>query len=237
NRDGSDDNNSWNCGVEGPTDDPKVLELREKQKRNFFATLLLSQGLPMLLAGDELGHTQLGNNNAYCQDNEMSWIDWSGVHHRNGGRNALLEFVRELVALRRAHPVFRRPRFFRGVTMDDSPLKDITWFSPKGTEMSYEDWTDGSKRCFGALLGGDTGDRFISLQGYPEIDETFFLLFNGHEDGVEFMLPQALKVTRWVRIVDTAAGAQALERVSVAPGSPFSAAGRSFTLFQGDESW
>ncbi|MBV8372756.1 MAG: glycogen debranching protein GlgX, partial [Candidatus Eremiobacteraeota bacterium] len=172
NRDGADENYSWNCGAEGPTNDSGILALRERQKRNFLATLLLSQGLPMLLAGDELGHTQLGNNNAYCQDNEIGWLDRGNLLDASGD---LFEFVRTLIALRRAHPVFRRPRFFRGVTSDGSALKDITWFTPDGREMSQDDWYDTSRRCIGALLGGDTGDRFISLQGYRELDDSFLL--------------------------------------------------------------
>ncbi|HTU83454.1 MAG TPA: glycogen debranching protein GlgX, partial [Candidatus Acidoferrales bacterium] len=239
NRDGSDDNRGWNCGVEGPTDDPAVIALREKQKRNFLATLLLSEGLPMLLAGDELGRTQHGNNNAYCQDNEIGWIDWSGVHHAapTGSREReLFEFVRGLIELRRSHPVFRRPRFFRGVSVDQAPLKDITWFAPAGVEMTHDDWSDASKRCFGALLGGDTGDRFISLQGYPEYDETFFLLFNGYAHATDFTLPRAHGVGRWVKLVDTAAGASALEPSSYEPGSAFAAADRSFVLFVAGES-
>jgi glycogen operon protein len=232
NRDGADENYSWNCGAEGPTDDAGIRALREKQKRNFLATLLLSQGLPMLLAGDELGHTQLGNNNAYCQDNEIGWLDRGNLLHSH---TTLTEFVRTLIALRRAHPVFRRPRFFRGVSSSGSALKDITWFAADAREMTHDDWSDASRRCFGAMLGGDTGDRFISLQGYPEIDDSFFIVINGHDAPVEFMLPATAKVRSWDALIDTAAPNGIPNNVAIAPGSPFHAADRSFALFMGSE--
>jgi glycogen operon protein len=233
NRDGSDENYSWNCGVEGPTDDPHVLELRERQKRNFFATLLLSQGLPMLLAGDELGHTQFGNNNAYCQDNEIGWLDRGNLLD---SQTNLVEFVRLLIAIRRSHPVFRRPRFFRGVTTDESRLKDITWFSPGAREMTHDDWSDPARRCFGALLGGDTGDRFISLHGYPELDDSFLIVVNGHDVPVEFALPPTANVYTWIALIDTAIATGAPANVSHAPGSTFVMTDRSFALFVGRES-
>jgi isoamylase len=224
NRDGTDENWSWNCGVEGPTEDAHVRALREKQKRNFFATLLLSQGMPMLLAGDELGHTQHGNNNCYCQDNELSWIDW-----RN---ESLVEFVRKLIAIRRAHPVFRRPRFFRGAPTVESPLKDISWFAPDGREMTHADWEDASRRCFGALLGGDPGDRFISLQGYPEIDDSFLLLLNGHDVSVDFVLPEAAGGGGWSLLVDTSTSTPAMHG-PLPPAATFRISDRSFALFVG----
>ncbi|MEO6834611.1 MAG: glycogen debranching enzyme GlgX, partial [Candidatus Tumulicola sp.] len=233
NRDGADENYSWNCGAEGATDDPSILALRERQKRNFFAMLLLSQGLPMLLAGDELGHTQVGNNNAYCQDNEIAWLDRSNLLDQNTN---LFEFVRLLLTIRREHPVFRRPRFFRGVTTGDSPLKDITWFSPDAREMSHDDWNDTSRRCFGALLGGDTADRFISLQGYREIDDSFLIVVNGHDFPFEFTLPSTAAAQQWIGLIDTARWNGSPTNVAATPGTPFQMADRSFALFVGSES-
>ncbi len=221
---------SWNCGTEGPTGDEHIAAMRERQKRNFFATLLLSQGVPMLVAGDELGRTQLGNNNAYCQDNEIGWLDRGNLLDRSGD---LFEFVRTLIDIRRRHPVFRRPRFFRGVTTGDSPLKDITWFASDGREMTPDDWNDSSRRCFGALLGGDTGDRFISLQGYRELDDSFFTIVNGHDAPVEFTLPSTPEAPQWIELFDTARWAGSPSNAEFAPGTPFHVADRSLVLFVG----
>jgi isoamylase len=233
NRDGSDENYSWNCGVEGPTSDPNVLALRARQKRNFLATLLLSQGLPMLLAGDELGHSQGGNNNAYCQDNEIGWIERGNLLEDGAG---LVEFVRTLLRIRRSHPVFRRPRFFRGVSSEGSPLKDITWFSPDGREMTHEDWNDPFRRCFGAMLGGDTGDRFVSLQGYPELDDSFLIVLNGHDHSVEFTLPSMSGMRQWIASIDTAIDGGIAPPRRLAAGDRFEMADRSFALFVGSQS-
>jgi glycogen operon protein len=230
NRDGADENYSWNCGVEGPTGDEGVAELRRRQKRNFFAMLLLSQGLPMLLAGDELGHSQHGNNNAYCQDNEVSWIERGKAGDSDAG---LLEFVRLLIEIRRSHPVFRRPRFFRGVTTGDSPIKDIQWFASDAREMSEHDWNDSSRRCFGALLGGDVGDRFVSLQGYREVDDSFLIVINGHEFPVSFTLPSTAAAAHWTELVDTAHWDGKSREVRREPGSQFEIADRAFALFVG----
>ncbi|MBV8117844.1 MAG: glycogen debranching protein GlgX [Candidatus Eremiobacteraeota bacterium] len=228
NRDGADENYSWNCGAEGPTNDSGILALRERQKRNFLATLLLSQGLPMLLAGDELGHTQLGNNNAYCQDNEIGWLDRGNLLDASGD---LFEFVRTLIALRRAHPVFRRPRFFRGVSSDGSALKDITWFTPDGREMTQDDWYDTSRRCIGALLGGDTGDRFISLQGYRELDDSFLLVINGRDAPVEFTLPPAPADARWKALIDTMDWTPPPDAAPLKSGALVRVADRSLVLY------
>ena len=246
NGDGAPENYSWNCGAEGATHDPQVLALRAKQQRNFLATLLLSQGTPMLLAGDELQRTQRGNNNAYCQDNETSWIDWSAFNpalafdfarsanfdRHDATGSELIEFVRKLIALRRTHPVFRRPRFFRGVEAEPSPLKDITWYAPDGREMTHDDWHNGELRCFGALLGGDVGDRFISLQGYPELDDSFLMILNAHPTAVEFVLPLATSVRRWTHLLDTARPG-VTPMLPVAAGSRLTVADRSFSLFAG----
>jgi isoamylase len=231
-RDGHDENLSWNGGAEGPTDNLDILALREKQKRNFFATLLLSQGLPMLVAGDELGHTQFGNNNAYCQDNDISWIDWSAL---DGTAPDNIEFVRGLIALRLKHPVFRRPRFFRGEAPQGWSLKDIAWFVPEGREMNDDDWRDGARRCFGALFSGETGDRFISLQGFPEVDDSFFLLLNAHGHDVDFTLPQAATIREWSLLIDTALPQFPARSLRGEPGSNFTMASHSFALFQGLE--
>jgi isoamylase len=199
NRDGVSENYSWNCGAEGPTDDPKIRNLRAQQRRNFMATLLLSQGLPMLLAGDELGNSQRGNNNAYCQDNPVGWVDWT-----NGDPEGdLLAFARSLIALRRAHPVFRRPRFFHGRPMPRMQIKDITWLRPDGNEMTGDDWYNGSLRSLGLLLGGDPGDEFISLLGYPERDDSFLLLLNAHDAIVPWILPHADTRGMWEKLIET----------------------------------
>ncbi|HEV3155240.1 MAG TPA: glycogen debranching protein GlgX [Candidatus Baltobacteraceae bacterium] len=212
NRDGMDQNFSWNCGVEGPTDDPAVCNLRAQQKRNLLATLLLSQGTPMLLAGDELAHTQFGNNNAYCQDNEVGWISWTSVERHDFD---LIDFVRRLIAIRHAHPVFRRTRFFHGTVTPEEGLKDITWIAPDGSEMQGDAWHDPARRCLGAMLGGDTGDRFVSLSGYPEYDDTFLILMNAYDRDVSFTLPAPGRFTQWELVLETA------RPVSLAPGVRF----------------
>ena len=149
NRDGTNDNHSWNHGVEGPTDDPTVNEFRERRQRTMMATLLLSQGVPMLRHGDEIGHTQQGNNNAYCQDNEISWLDWEHADDQ------FLTFCAELVAFRSRHPVFRRRRFFEGRPIFGSDLSDIGWFRPDGAEMTPDDWNTGFAKSLGVFLNGD----------------------------------------------------------------------------------
>lgn len=199
NRDGHDANFSWNCGVEGPTADRSIRDLRAQQKRNMLATLLLSQGLPMLLAGDELSNTQYGNNNAYCQDNEIGWLNWND----DQDDPELIDFVRDLIALRRAHPVFRRPRYFKGNASSPGGLKDISWIDASGREMVDGDWHDPTRRCLGALFGGDTGDRFVSLRGYPEYDDTFLLIMNAHERDVPFTLPSLHAFHGWRLAIDT----------------------------------
>jgi isoamylase len=197
NQDGDNNSQSWNCGAEGPTDDPKIGILRRKQRRNFLTTLFLSQGVPMLLGGDEFGRTQNGNNNAYCQDNEISWFNWE----RNEEQNRQLEFTKRLIQLRRTHPVFRRPKFFRGRRIRGSEIKDVMWFNPGGNEMNEEEWASPFVRCLGMLLSGDTGDIFDS-KGEPVRDDTFLLLINAHYDGVPFMLPGEEHL-EWELILDT----------------------------------
>ena len=197
NRDGDSHNNSWNCGVEGPTDDPAINTLRARQRRNFLATLFLSQGVPMLTAGDEFGRTQNGNNNAYCQDNKLSWLCWK----RDAASQRLLDFTARLIRLRRSHPIFRRPKFFQGRKIRGSEIKDIMWFSPQGREMTDEEWRFDYVRCLGMLLSGDTMD-VRDAHGEPIRDETFLLLLNAHYEPLDFTLPGREDV-HWELILDT----------------------------------
>ncbi|HLH68766.1 MAG TPA: glycogen debranching protein GlgX [Candidatus Dormibacteraeota bacterium] len=197
NRDGENDNRSWNCGVEGPTDDPAVRALRDRQKRNFLATLLLSQGVPMILAGDEMGRTQRGNNNAYCQDNEISWLDWE---HRD---EQLLEFTARLIRLRREHPVFRRRRWFLGRPIHGEGMTDIAWFKPDGNPMTDRDWNDGFARSLAVFLNGEE-IASPDPRGRRLRDDSFFILFNAHDQPLRFVLPRGPYGRRWMRILDTA---------------------------------
>jgi isoamylase len=192
NRDGSDDNRSWNCGVEGETDDAEVNELRDRQTRNVLATLLLSQGTPMLLAGDELRRTQRGNNNAYCQDNELSWLDWD-VDERGQG---LLEFTKRLLRLRAEHPVFRRSAFLTGEARQGSGAPDVWWFRPDGRRMTQADWSRGDAFTLGAFLNGGEIPT-LAADGEPIADESFIVLFNAWRDPVTFVLPPTRFGRRW----------------------------------------
>ncbi|MER8033099.1 glycogen debranching protein GlgX [Streptomyces bauhiniae] len=201
NRDGESDNRSWNCGVEGDTDDPAVLELRARQQRNLLATLLLSQGIPMLGHGDELGRTQGGNNNAYCQDNEVSWIDWDLTEEQR----ALADFTRRLIGLRAEHPVLRRRRFFRGetATKRKQPLPDLIWLRPDAREMTDQDWRRGDAHSVGVFLNGDAiAER--DAYGGRVVDDSFLLLLNGFWEPVDFRLPAASYGERWTTLIDTA---------------------------------
>jgi glycogen operon protein len=207
NRDGESHNRSWNCGVEGPTADPEVRALRQRQKRNLLATLFFSQGLPMLVAGDETGRTQRGNNNAYCQDNEIGWVDWNP--DEDGRR--LLAFVQRLSALRRRHPLFRRRTFFAGrpVRVEaGGELKDIAWLNPEGREMSDEEWNNGFARCLGVYLSGH-GLAERDERGQPILDDDLVLLLNAHHEAVPFAMPggpaseAAAAAERWEAVLDT----------------------------------
>ena len=200
NRDGTDDNRSWNSGAEGPTTDPEVLETRERRRRALMTTLLVSQGVPMLRHGDEIGHTQQGNNNAYCQDNEISWLDWEHAD------TEFFDFCAEVIAFRRRHPVFRRRRFFEGRPIAGTRLadSDIGWFRPDGREMSPEDWDTGFAKSLGVFLNGDAPpdpDR----RGRLLTDDTFLLLFNAHHGDVTFVLPSRALGKLWVTDIDSAA--------------------------------
>ena len=197
NSDGDNNNQSWNCGVEGPTDDPEINKLRERQRRNFLTTLFVSQGVAMLNGGDEWGRSQNGNNNAYCQDNEISWFNWERdeKHYRS------LEFTRKLIQLRKDHPVFRRPKFFQGRRIRGSEIRDVMWFNAGGSEMSEKEWTSPFVRCLGMLLSGDTID-VLNFEGEPIRDETFLLLINAHYEPVPFVLPGQEHI-EWQLILDT----------------------------------
>jgi glycogen operon protein len=197
NRDGEEHNRSWNCGVEGPTDDPAIRRLRERQKRNLIATMLLSQGVPMLLAGDEMGRTQQGNNNAYCQDNPLSWVDWN----LDDDARALLAFTREAVRLSR-RPVFRRRGFLQGRDIRGEGVKDITWLGPEGGEMSDDTWGLSYARCLGMLLAGDAIlER--DARGRAIVDDDFLVLLNAHHEPIDFVLPRGRDPAGWEVALDT----------------------------------
>jgi isoamylase len=198
NRDGADDNHSWNCGVEGPTDDPKIIELRERKKRNFLATLLLSEGVPMLLAGDELGHTQNGNNNAYCQDNEITWLNWE----LDDRQEQLLRFTRRVLDFFHEEPVFHRRRFFYGTAPEAGENPDIVWLSPGGSPMKAEDWQAGFSRCIGVVLSGRSID--MDQHGEDIHGNTILLLFNAdHDLAIDFKLPGMQEGVKWYLVFDT----------------------------------
>ena len=199
NRDGNNDNRSWNCGVEGPTDDPNIQALRAKQKRNLMATLLLSQGVPMLYAGDAMGHTQNGNNNAYCQDNEISWLNWD---LRPEDRD-FLAFDQRMINLRKRHPVFRRRHFFQGRPIKGANVKDVLWLNPSGNEMSEDEWHDPSVHGLGMFLSGQ-GLEETDERGRKLSDTDFLLLLNSHHEEVAFTLPAIRKGSRWIAWMDTA---------------------------------
>ncbi|HXL26544.1 MAG TPA: glycogen debranching enzyme GlgX, partial [Chthoniobacterales bacterium] len=211
NQDGDNNNNSWNCGTEGPTDDQEVKNLRERQKRNFLATLFLSQGVPMITGGDEFGRTQQGNNNAYCQDNEISWFNWDWTPEQE----ALFEFTRELAEFRRSHSVFRRPKYFAGKRIRGSDVKDMTWLSPNGAEMKESDWTNGFSKCLGMLVSGSTRD-VRDREGEPIHDDTYLLLMNAHFEPLTFILPGREEI-RWQTVIDTTVPTGFLEQIEITP--------------------
>ncbi len=226
NHDGDNNNHSWNHGAEGPTDDPEINQLRLQQRRNFLVTLLLSQGVPMLTAGDEFARTQQGNNNAYCQDNEISWLHWD----LGDEQKALLDFTRRLIQLRHDHPVFRRPKFFQGRRIRGSDIRDVMWFAPGGAEMNDDEWNSPHVRCLGMLLSGDTID-VQTFEGEPIRDRTFLLLVNAHHEPITFILP-GQKSVRWSLLLDTASAQgfcdQPQEHVS---GDEVEIQGRATMLF------
>ena len=227
NRDGTDNNNSWNCGVEGATEDAHINRLRDQQKRNLLTTLLLAQGTPMLTAGDEFGRSQRGNNNAYCQDNEIGWVNWE---ERRPEDLVLTEFTRQLIALRSAHGVFRRSKFLRGEPVQDSGVKDVTWLAPAGNEMSQVDWDLPFNRCFGMLLWGADNDARASDD---DRWEGFLLLMNAHDGQIDFRLPKPFQESRWRGLFDTARpeGGETVTAVRQG-GETYALAGRSCALLR-----
>ncbi|MCS6787233.1 MAG: glycogen debranching protein GlgX [Thiobacillaceae bacterium] len=226
NRDGENHNLSWNCGVEGPTDDPQINALRARQKRNLMATLWLSQGVPMLRAGDELSHTQLGNNNAYCQDNALSWLDWD----LDPQERDFLAFVQGLARLRQSHPIFRRRGFFQGRPVRGEGVKDIAWLNPDGREMSEEEWQQHFARCLGVYLSGAELDE-VDARGRPVHDDDFLLLINAHHETIPFRLPGYARADDWRLLVDTSHPQGFVAASHHPPGTHYPLEGRSLVLF------
>ncbi|MFO1206642.1 MAG: glycogen debranching protein GlgX [Burkholderiales bacterium] len=225
NRDGADNNLSWNCGAEGPTDDAKILALRARQQRNLLTTLVLSQGVPMLVAGDEMGRTQQGNNNAYCQDSPISWLDWT----QSEANRELLSFVTRVIAVRREHPVFRRHTFFQNGPLPDG-VRNVLWFGPDGLEMSDQEWHQGFARCLGMYLAGDAIGE-VDPRGTLLIDDNFLLLINAHHEEIPFVLPGFQSNVRWQVAIDTADAAPSPDvRRYYAQGDTFPLQGRSLAL-------
>ncbi|HZR23185.1 MAG TPA: glycogen debranching protein GlgX [Vicinamibacterales bacterium] len=225
NRDGENNNLSWNCGVEGPTDDPEIKALRERQKRNFLATMMLSQGVPMLSHGDELGRTQQGNNNAYCQDNEISWIDWN----LDEEKRSLLNFTSKLIHLRHTQPVLRRRKYFQGRSIRGGDVSDVAWLAPDGHEMTDEAWNADFVRSLGMLLNGSAIDE-VDERGQPIIGDTILVLLNAHSDKVPFTLPPLESSQQWRRVFDTceAHGPDRIYR----PQGRYPLEGRSVAVFR-----
>jgi glycogen operon protein len=224
NKDGAQDNRSWNCGAEGPTDDENIIRLRNRQKRNFLATLMLSQGVPMLLAGDEMGHTQQGNNNAYCQDNEISWLDWDNADQE------LIEFTSQLIRLRRKHPVFSRKHWFKEKPIRRAGLNDIAWFQPDGSEMTDEHWQADFAKSLGVFLYGD-GLHTVDEDNNPISDDSFYLIFNAHSGPIDFKLPVEKYGRQWKKVWDSC-NPSADNRTDYAPGETIRAGDRSIILLR-----
>jgi glycogen operon protein len=227
NNDGESHNRSWNCGVEGDTDDPEILALRAQQRRNFIASLMLSQGVPMLLHGDELGRTQGGNNNGYCQDDEITWINWEDVDE------GLLEFTKLVTKLRNDHPTFRRRRFFHGRPVrreEGDPVQDIAWLTAAGEVMDDDDWDVGFAKSLGMYLNGH-GIRETDERGEDVVDDCFYLVFNAHHDPIDFTLPSDDYAEGWTVVVDTAELGE-VEPVEVKAGETLTVAGRATVVLQ-----
>ena len=236
NRDGANDNHSWNHGVEGPTEDARIIEVRERQKRNFMATLLLSHGVPMICGGDEIGRTQGGNNNGYCQDNDISWYDWNFDQFDK----QMLEFTRMLIELRKEHPNLRRQKFFQGrridprkgmdVELEGRHFHDITWLRPDGEEMTEEEWSLGWVRCFALQLSGKTLDHVNAL-GQRVEDETYLIMFNPHWQSIDFYLPKTQGEQRWKLLFDTRVSHAADSDLALDAGTPYELIERSLAVF------
>ncbi len=224
NKDGASDNRSWNCGAEGPTEDEGINFLRSRQKRNFLATLLLSQGVPMLLAGDELGNTQQGNNNAYCQDNEISWIDWSKADQD------LVQSTRDLILLRKTHSAFSRKDWFKGKPVRTKGLNDIAWFKVDGMEMTEDDWKGGFAKSLAIFLYGD-GLHSVDENNKPVVDDSFYMIFNAHFGPLDFKLPPDTHGKQWKKVWDTSIPALQ-QKTTFKPGETVKVNDRSFVLLQ-----
>jgi len=227
NRDGHNDNRSWNCGIEGPTDDSEIRTLRARQRRNLMATLLLSQGVPMVLGGDELSHTQGGNNNPYCQDKEMFWLDW----HLDEEQERFLEFTAQMIALRRRHAVFSRRRFLQADAMTADGLKEIIWLTPQGSEMTETEWNQHFARCLGVYLAGAAMER-RDRHGRPVKDNNFLLLLNAHHEMIPFTLPDFLTERAWWSVLDTASMDRPFVQNRIEPGAEYPLQGRSLALLR-----
>ena len=224
NKDGESHNRSWNCGEEGPTDKKDILELRQRQKRNFLSTLFLSQGVPMLVAGDEMSRTQQGNNNAYCQDNEISWVDWKRAD------NDLIDFTRKLIDLRKSHPAFCRRKWFQGQPIKGVGVEDIAWFLPDASEMTEEHWNNSVAKSLGVYLNGK-GIHTVNRKGQPVVDDSFYVIFNAHYEPLEYALPSEKYGKDWKKILDTFAG-DVGEGQSFKPGDRLTVEGRSIVVLQ-----
>jgi glycogen operon protein len=240
NQDGANDNHSWNSGVEGPTDDPDINDLRERQKRNFLMTLLFSQGVPMIGGGDEIGRTQGGNNNAYCQDDEISWYNW----RLDDAKRALLDFTRRLIEMRRAHPNLRRRKFFQDRPIDPAHkqdrdigggrhAKDVAWYRPDGEEMTNDEWNAGWVRCLGLQLSGKTLDE-VNQFGQPITDDTFLFMLNPHHESIKFYMPKNDVVKEWELVMDSRSP-ETFISARVAPGQAYELISYSATLMRAVE--
>jgi glycogen operon protein len=222
NNDGESHNRSWNCGVEGPTDDKEVLKLRQRQKRNFISTLFLSQGVPMLVAGDEMSRTQNGNNNAYCQDNEISWVNWESADQE------LIDFTREIIAMRKNHPAFCRRKWFQGQPIKGHGVEDIAWFLPDGSEMTEEHWNTSYAKSLAVYLNG-RGIHTLSAKGEQIIDDSFYVIFNAHHEPLDYYIPSDKYGKHWKKILDTFDG-KINGGKSYKPGDHLKVEGRSIIV-------
>ena len=224
NQDGESHNRSWNCGAEGPTDKNEVLTLRKQQKRNLLSTLFLSQGIPMIVAGDEISRTQQGNNNAYCQDNEISWINWAEADKE------LLEFTQKLISLRKSHPTFCRRKWFQGQPIKGIGVEDIAWFLPDGSEMTDEHWNTSFAKSLAVYLNGK-GIHTLSRKGEPIVDDSFYVIFNAHHEPLEYALPLAKYGKQWKTVIDTTEGVVSGDK-TYKPGDRVKVEARSIILLQ-----
>jgi glycogen operon protein len=225
NNDGESHNRSWNCGFEGDVDVPAITLLRNQQMRNFLTTLFLSQGVPMIVAGDELGRTQRGNNNAYCQDNEISWVDWESADHD------LLTFSKKIIHFCRRHPVFNRRKWFKGQPYKGVGVEDIAWFRPDGHEMNEDNWRDDYAKTLGIFLNGKAIPS-AGPKGERIVDDNFFLIFNAYHDTISFKLPPQKFGRKWLKILDTAQGYFEESGEALAAGKPIEIAGRCVVLLK-----